>query len=360
MKVMFVVGESYLPQMTGGAQSTVHELALDGRAMGHDVCVLAGLSTVGFIGFRNRALMKLTGRKIVTDQFMSYPTYRKWRTWEDVDASIEAIRPDVAVLQIGQPVQTARQLAWRKVGVVFYFQDVEFHDLGGDPSTVAPAAYISNSEYTAKRVREAYGVDSEIIRPLIHAERYTVNESERSPEVVTFINPIALKGRDLAFEIAKRCPDIPFEFVEGWPLGPSEWRELRWRVRDEASNVTLRRRTRDMTQVYKRSKILLVPSRWEEAWGRVASEAHLNGVPVVGSRRGGLPEAIGPGGIVLDFEAPADDWATAIQRLWRDEALHRKYAEAALAYARRPELDRALQAKAFFDVVAKAAQAHQT
>ncbi len=70
-------------------------------------------------------------------------------------------------------------------------------------------------------------------------------------------------------------------------------------------NVKLESRTSDMKTVYGRTRILLAPSKWEEAWGRVASEAHCSGIPVVGSRRGGLPEAIGSGGVVLDYDASA-------------------------------------------------------
>src|SRR5262249_21620774 len=62
----------------------------------------------------------------------------------------------------------------------------------------------------------------------------------------------------------------------------------------------LRERTDDMRTVYCDTRILLVPSQWEdETWGRVVSEAQLSGIPVITSDRGGLPESVGPGGIVL-------------------------------------------------------------
>jgi hypothetical protein len=37
------------------------------------------------------------------------------------------------------------------------------------------------------------------------------------------------------------------------------------------------------------------PSFWEEAFGRSIVEAQLNGIPVVASRRGGIPEALNGG-----------------------------------------------------------------
>ena len=46
-----------------------------------------------------------------------------------------------------------------------------------------------------------------------------------------------------------------------------------------------------MEQVWKKIKVLLVPSLWLEAWGLVVVEAQLRGIPVISSNRGGIPEA---------------------------------------------------------------------
>jgi len=92
-----------------------------------------------------------------------------------------------------------------------------------------------------------------------------------------------------------------------------------------------------MREVYKKCKILLAPSIFEECYGRIATEAQVSGIPVIASNRGGLPESVGPGGLLLDPAGPIDDWVSAVRRLWFD---HRYYAElsaAALAHANRPD-----------------------
>jgi glycosyltransferase involved in cell wall biosynthesis len=60
------------------------------------------------------------------------------------------------------------------------------------------------------------------------------------------------------------------------------------------------------------TRLLLVPSVWEEPFGRVAAEAMINGIPPLVSNRGSLPHVVagdassGGGGRVL----PVPDWMT--------------------------------------------------
>jgi glycosyltransferase involved in cell wall biosynthesis len=50
----------------------------------------------------------------------------------------------------------------------------------------------------------------------------------------------------------------------------------------------------DTEAVLRALDLLVVPSRWEEPFGLVAAEGLAAGLPVVASRRGGLPEVLGP------------------------------------------------------------------
>src|SRR5438477_5471276 len=82
---------------------------------------------------------------------------------------------------------------------------------------------VSNSYFTADQYRSAFGVDSTVISPIVLPSDY---QTISTREVITFINPIAVKGLDIAIEIARRCPVLPFEFVEAWPLNAEQRREL--------------------------------------------------------------------------------------------------------------------------------------
>ncbi len=81
-----------------------------------------------------------------------------------------------------------------------------------------------------------------------------------------------------------------------------------------------------------------MPSIWEEAYGRSAIEAQLSGIPVIASRRGGLPEAVGEGGILLEPDADTGLWVDAIQSAYGNPELYKELSDKALRNASRVEV----------------------
>lgn len=67
-------------------------------------------------------------------------------------------------------------------------------------------------------------------------------------------------------------------------------------------------------------EILAVPSLWAEPYGNVALEGMACGCVVVGSNAGGLPDAIGPAGLLFE-RGNESDLAALLRRLLRDPAL---------------------------------------
>jgi glycosyltransferase involved in cell wall biosynthesis len=70
---------------------------------------------------------------------------------------------------------------------------------------------------------------------------------------------------------------------------------------------------------FSRAAIAVVPSQWEEPFGRTALEAMAAGCPIIASRRGGVPEIVGDAGILIDTPDAAS-LAAAILSLARDDA----------------------------------------
>ena len=100
------------------------------------------------------------------------------------------------------------------------------------------------------------------------------------------------------------------------------------------------------------TRLLLMPSLMENA-GLVAMEAMLNGIPVLASNRGGLPETIGDAGFLFDIpscytpetrEVPTaeevEPWVETIIRLWDDAAEYERWSRAARERAQQWHPDR--------------------
>ncbi len=349
MRVLFTSGNGFLPQRSGGAQSSTDQLVRGLAARGHEAAVLCRLVGGGWTELRSRIERQVMRSRFSCDRHAGYPVFRAWDP-SDAGDVVRRFRPDVAVVQTGCTLPIARSLEAAGVPVVLYFRNVEFEEIGGDPAQLQRALYIANSGFTASRYLQRYGVRCTVIPPLVERALYKT-ESTRSN--VTFINPCPVKGLDIALAVAEACPDIPFVFVESWGMTSALRAELEPRL-GALPNVTLRPRVTDMKSVYGDAKVVLAPSRWEEAWGRVATEAHCSGLPVVGSTQGGLPEAIGPGGTAIDVDAPTSTWVAAIRRLWDDPDAYEQASEAACAASRRPELQPDHQMDRFLEVLDQA------
>lgn len=351
VNVLFAGGNGYTPEFSGGVQSSTHHLARQLQTAGHRPSVLAALFGGGIFGFKSRAKLKLSRQPGVIDDYPGYPVVRAWFPWQAAEFAVRKLQPDVAVVQCHKSVPIGKALQACNVPLVVYLRNVEFHELAGDLTELTSARYIANSEFTARAYKDKFGIDSIVIPPTIDPIQYRTRSSK---DFVTLINPYPEKGFEKAVAIAEQCPEIPFLFVESWKLDDDHRARIE-KIIAPLKNVRLEGRTNDMKTVYGRTRILLAPSKWEEAWGRVASEAHCSGIPVVGSRRGGLPEAVGEGGVVLDYDAPLQDWVDAVQRLWSDEAHYQRLSDAAFEFSKRPQMQLDNQFSLFLDTITKAA-----
>ncbi len=82
------------------------------------------------------------------------------------------------------------------------------------------------------------------------------------------------------------------------------------------------------------ARFVVVPSLWHENYPYVIFEAFAKGKPVIGSRRGGIPELVTDGETGLIFE-PDDpvELATKIRFLAQNEDIARRLGRNAKAYA---------------------------
>jgi glycosyltransferase involved in cell wall biosynthesis len=93
--------------------------------------------------------------------------------------------------------------------------------------------------------------------------------------------------------------------------------------------------TPDPCVFYRMTQVVMMPSVCRESFGRVAAEAMLNGIPVLASDRGALPEVVGAGGACLPIPPhitaesrtpPLPEeiapWVEAVLKLWDEPAVY--------------------------------------
>lgn len=315
MRILFATNHSYIPQMTGGSEYSTHDLCCEFIKHGHEAAVLSSIDKYDFIWLRNRFISKLRKKKFIPDKLVGYPVYRGWDVKKGISDVVSEYKPDIVIVQAGHPFELANAFAELKVPVVFYARDVDFKKNKEVLKKNKLIGFVANSEFTAKKLRDFANVNAVVIPPLIDPEKYLVHDKGNA---VVHIGLAAAKGVETSFQLAQKRPDIPFIFLESWPLPNKEFRKYQLRA-EQMPNVTVARRKSDMREVYRLCKILLVPSLWDEAWGRVVTEAQLSGIPVIASGRGGLPESVGRGGIIVPPDSEIDEWEKGLSRLWDDK-----------------------------------------
>ena len=209
---------------------------------------------------------------------------------------------------------------------------------------------LTDSKATAAMYLEKQGFSPIPIATPINPNAVIADEHSRKN--VLFVNPSYAKGVAIAITLAlmleKKRPDIVFEIVESrgnWKDVLSTVTKALGEERKNLSNVVVTPHTTNMKPIYGRARLLLAPSLWYESFGRVAAEAMMNGIPALVTKRGGLPEVIGDGGVLIEFPkecfdppytrivrpevlAPITDF---IERCYDDEPFYQSYCQKALA-----------------------------
>jgi len=125
------------------------------------------------------------------------------------------------------------------------------------------------------------------------------------------------------YELAARNPDIQFLGVKG---GYGE------QMIEDLPNVTIQENTTIFgDDVYSRTKVLLMPSKYE-SFGRTAIEAAASGIPTIAHPTPGLIESLGDGGLFCD-RTDVDLWDKTLKELMSDELVYDSHSQYALQRA---------------------------
>jgi glycosyltransferase involved in cell wall biosynthesis len=194
---------------------------------------------------------------------------------------------------------------------------------------------ISVSRFIRDRLNHYLGVDSYVWPPipLVYNQLTIPNENpyrNRGCDIKTigYSSSGKHKGDDIVNELIQRLPEYKFITMGGGYT--HSFQQL-------PANLEYLGEVKDTENFYRKIDLLLVPSIIEEAYPRVILEASAFGIPLVANNVGGIPEAAGNNGILIDVEIvnssiqkTVDSYISAIDEIFSDQHRYLLYRKKAL------------------------------
>lgn len=157
---------------------------------------------------------------------------------------------------------------------------------------------IANSNYTADRYADRYpSLNPDVVYPFVSADDYQISAKG---EKILHYAPNYEKGIDITLNIAENMPEQDF-IVVGIKANEEVYKKM-----EEFPNVEYVGYVDDMREIYRCTKLVLYPSRWDEPFGRIPIEAGINGIPTICSGSGGLKESVGHDELIVESNHSED------------------------------------------------------
>lgn len=300
------------------------------------------------------------GVRILTNRAVEHEVTEGWRrgvkfvycTPESLEAALTAeivsFAPDVVLTQSGWTARTIEVCTRLGTPCAPFIRTVD-DPPSWDFARMAPNSptfVLSNSPLTSQYVRDVWHREPIQVLPTVFRDDCVATHPAADPQTITMINPVKPKGGELFRDIAALLPDCRFRAVRGWKT-LRRTGDINSQYVEMGANVEVMGPVDDIRAVYSDTRLLLVPSLWEESFGRVAVEAMMNAIPVIASDRGALPWVVGPGGAIVASRSPAD-WVRRIRDLTEPNAYAQNRERAAL---RGDAFEGAAQVGAFIETI---------
>jgi glycosyltransferase involved in cell wall biosynthesis len=228
------------------------------------------------------------------------------------------IVPDLILTHHGPGARVSQQLAQEfpdaATVAVFHNERYDIPDIIGFNADL--------NVYNTHWVKDAIQLPGIVVHPPLEYDRHHV---AKTGPCVTLVNLQKNKGVDTFYALAGRM-DIPFLGVVG-----THGEQETDRFRDDY-NVQILNTTQDMREVWRKTRVVLMPSGYE-SYGMVAAEACVSGIPVIAHPTPGLTECLGSAGIFIDRD-DTDKYEQALRLLLTDDNHYQERSDLARLRAR--------------------------
>jgi glycosyltransferase involved in cell wall biosynthesis len=384
MRIALVSADRFRPSIADGASFSAFQLLVMLKALGDDVQSLSFLQDSPWSRRALDALGRPSSGQTLADS--SGTEGLKWDTveWPEIEREgvrlrwllapagggisslkksiLDALRSldlDAAiVLDDDEPAMLAlAELGIPAAHLIFSVANVESLALANPVFTriMRREQVYAVSHFLQGMAGELLGLETSVLNPCIDFRRYLGRRGRERLITVGYAGGPG-KGDQIVAGIIERLPEVRFLIAgrySGTDGGAEAPSESATNLVIHPVNVERLGQLSDMRELYDRIDLLLVPSTVEETFGRVILEAAANGIPAIANRVGGIPEAVGDGGIAIEFERGrdaaadvAERYVRAIRRLRDDASEYAALSRKARARARDYEREQPLHAEA--------------
>jgi len=294
MRLLWII-HGYVPKLNAGAENYTHNLNKYLHAQGHEIKVLVPKEYAGQIN------TDCTYQGIMINTTDDPELRKNMVEWCDIvlthldyaSITINYIRENRPIIYIAHNT---------------FFDSYEF--LNNKKNV-----FIIYNSLHASRI-SPFKNEYVVLRPPITAQK-TVSNPEKN-KYITLINMNENKGGRILKALAEELIEHKFMGVKG-----SYGEQI-----EQPLCVKIHENTADIAEVYNQSRLIIMPSEYE-SWGMVASEACINGIPVIASSAFGLKENLDYAGT---YCSDINEWIKAI-KLHDNEIIYKKNSEQALERA---------------------------
>jgi glycosyltransferase involved in cell wall biosynthesis len=297
MKLLLIQKTVYYPTF-GGANKSNRLLLEELVALGHECAVVAPMSGAQLTGGRVTAAANAEGAAhYVQNGVEVYAVANPARLREQIIKQACSFDPDWVLVSSEDPGQHLLEtaLSAQPDRIVYLAHTTLALPFG--PGAAVQSARSANllqraagvvavSDYLGDYIRRWGGIDSVTLPLALYGPGPFPNLGCFDAGSVTMINPCAVKGIGIFCELARQLPHLEFTAIASWGTTDSDLAQLNC-----IPNMRVVQPVDDIAQVFAQTRVLVVPSLWAEALGRVITEAMLHGIPVLAADVGGTREA---------------------------------------------------------------------